>query len=272
MIIRYDPDAWRPHGADYRKTSNLKPGEITVWERKPVRVVEIRERDTIDWPKRYQEIWVEQGMPEPATWFQRPMVIVLQDLDQETGKPRHLCASAYGDWHVLPEHFSICRLCHELPPCSHVHTERVMERANERMAEEMAIMPGCCLACNEPITRRQKSVSFTGPNLIRPDFGSDTAIFHLRGKCIIDVESYDKRWAAATGSKRRFYCPGHMEVHIDKTTTCTELAECPGDVQHRSREWHHPEHRDRPSLGITCWCIAGDPAPQVDVPSGGALF
>jgi hypothetical protein len=60
--------------------------------------------------------------------------------------------------------------------------------------------------------------------------------------------------------------------HQDQSMTCTELAECPGDVQHQSREWHHPEHRDRPELGITCWCLAGDPAPRVDAPSRDSLF
>jgi hypothetical protein len=271
VSIRFDPDAWSPRGADFRTASKLKPGEITVWERQPYRVVEIRERQTVDWPKPYQEAWIEQGMPEPATWHQRPIVIVLRDLDQETAKPRHICGSAYGTWYVLPEHYSICRLCHEIPPCTHVHTETVMERASERMAKEMAILPGCCHSCHEPITHRQKTVRFTGPNLIRPDFGDDSAVFHLRGKCLGGVEAYDKRWAKVTGSKCRFHCEGHQMVHLDGSMTCTELEECPGDVNHRSREWHHPEHRQRYARADWCWCLAAEQPAQLR-PDSDALF
>jgi hypothetical protein len=271
VIIRYNPDTWRPAQGDYRTATTLEPGEITVWERKPYLVAEIRERAAVDWPAQYQEAWVTAGMPDPATWRQRPVVLVLRDVDQETAKPLHLCGPAGGQWYAIPEHFSICRLCHELPPCTHVHTEAIMGRANERMAAEMALMPGCCLSCNEPITRRQKSVTFTGPNLIRPDFGSDTAIFHLREKCSSSLLSYDQRWAQATGSKRRFYCEGHQTIHLDGSMACTELVECPGDVDHRSRAWHHPEHRQRYDRADWCWCLADGHAAQLK-PDSNALF
>jgi hypothetical protein len=272
VFIRYDRDAWSPKESGYRTASSLKPGEITVWERKAYRVVEVREKAHANWPERYRDEWVKAGMPDPTGWYYRPLVVVLQNESDPTADALHLIGPGNRTWYTLPEHYSICHRCHEIPPCTHVHTEGVMERANEHMAEQMAIMPGFCHACNEPITHRQKSTVFSGPNLIRPDFGDDSAVFHLRGSCYGDVESYDKRWAAATGSKRRFFCNGHMAVHIDKSLTCTEGAECPGDVQHQSREWHHPEHRDRPGLGITCWCLAGDPAPRVETPARDSLF
>lgn len=273
MFIRYDPDRWRSEQASgYRTTKSLTAGEITIWERKPYRIVEVCERKHVDWSERYREAWVSDGMPDPATWHRRPIAVVLQDEEQPKSKPLHLIGNASAEWDVLPEHYWVCRRCGELPPCREVHTDAVMARASERLAEEMAIMPGCCHTCREPITKRQKFVTFTGPNLIRPDLGDDSVIFHQRASCFGAAVRYDERWAKATGSKRRFYCDGHMAVHIDKTTTCTEGVECPGDVRHHSREWHHPEHRDRPGLGITCWCIAGDPAPRLEIPARDSLF
>jgi hypothetical protein len=210
VIIRFSRDAWGPSNSGYRTASSLKAGEITVWERRAYRVVEVREKNQANWPEQYRNGWMEAGMPDPATWYHRPMVVVIQDENDPTAKALHLCGPANRTWHTLPEHYSICHRCHELPPCTHVHTEAVMERAAERMDAEMAILPGCCHSCNEPISHRQKRTTFTGPNLIRPDFGDDSAIFHLRGSCMGDVEAYDKRWAAATGNKRRYYCGGHQ--------------------------------------------------------------
>ncbi|GAB2696412.1 hypothetical protein [Kitasatospora kifunensis] len=51
MTILFDPDAWRPDQRDagYQGGSNLTPGQIVIWDRKPYRVVETRERNPLDW-------------------------------------------------------------------------------------------------------------------------------------------------------------------------------------------------------------------------------
>lgn len=267
MFIRIDPDAWHPDKGDREVTHRLQPGQIVVWQRRPYRLHELRAQNPANWPEKHGEAWLADGMPEAATWWRRPIVVILHHLDDETAKPVHLLASAGASWYVLPEHFSICRLCHELPPCTHVHTEAVMARASERLEKEMAILPGVCHHCREPITSRQKSVYFAGPNLIRPDLGDGSAVFHLRASCRYALERYDKRWAEVTGGKRRYYCEGHQTVHLDKTVSCTELADCPGDVSHRSREWHHAEHQ---GIGRGCWCLAGDTAGQLVLGEDGA--
>jgi hypothetical protein len=257
MMIRFSEDTWRPREhTKSRFTVNLAPEQLVIWDRKPYRVVETRERDRTDWDEKYREAWVKAGMPDPATWDYRPMVIVLQDEERPKTKPLHLIGPAYSGWSLLPEHYALCRLCHELPPCLHVHHEAIAKRATERFEKEMAILPGCCHACREPITRRQKSVRFTGPNLIRPDLGDDSATFHLRSKCFNAVYVYDERWAQATGKPRRFYCEGTMTIHQGGATECTELAACPGDVNHRAYISHHPEGA-RGGKYSACWCLAG---------------
>lgn len=256
MFIRIDPERWHPDvRLNFETSSGLKPQQLVVWERRPYRVVEVRPRQRVDWGEDYITAWLEAGMPEPDEWWARPMMVVVRDEDQPKAKPLHLCAPANTMWHVLPEHFPVCRLCHEIPPCQHVMNERLMADAEARFARDMAIMPGCCHACREPITGRQKTTTFPGANLMRPDFGDNSAIFHTRGKCRDALERYDKRWADTTGNRRRWYCEGRQTVHTDKSLTCTELTDCPGDVDHRSRDWHNARYQ---GVGEACWCLAGE--------------
>ena len=259
---------WRPEqaltpgpGRAWRKsTSDLATGDLVIWERSPYRVTEARERDHTDWPQKYLEKWTEHHCPDPATWYHRPMTLTLRPEPDPAAEPTHLLAAADHQWWTLPEHYAVCRLCGELPPCRDVHNETVITAETERMALDMAILPGCCHACRQPITRRQKSIRFEGANLIRPDLGDDSAIFHLREACRGAAERYDKRWAhAEPGRARRLYCEGRARHHYDGSFDCTD-PECPGKpptVGHRSEEWHTLDGTRR---GYTsgCWCVSGD--------------
>lgn len=262
MHFRYDPDEWRPaqgHSRLRATTGRLKPNSILVWDRQPYRLIEVRDRDEADWPQSYRDAWVKHGMPDPATWSYRPRVVVLRHDDQPQAKPLHLLCPDSTYWYVLPEHYWVCRTCQELPPCRHVHNEAVMDRAAERMEKDMAIMPGVCHGCREPISSRQKSFTFPGPNLIRPDLGNDSAIFHTRNGCAGSMKAYDERWAAAEEGRRRyFYCEGTKTVHHDGTGECTtpdclatgNLADW---VEHKLWIQHHP--RSGPEVQ-GCWCLA----------------
>lgn len=264
MFFRYDPDEWRPSRQDPQhhhptSTGRLEPNAIVVWQRKPYRLLEVREMLHANWPEQYREAWVKQGMPDPDTWAYRPRVVVLRSEDDPKAKPVHLARPDSTYWYTLPEHYAICRLCHELPPCQHVHNESIMERATERMNKEMAILPGTCHGCREPITKRQKAFTFPGANLIRPDLGDNSAIFHTRSDCYNSLDSYDERWAAAEEGRRRFFqCDGTLTTHYDGTTECT-TPDCAakgslgGLVRHRMGIRHHPR-------GVRvvqgCWCLA----------------
>lgn len=258
MEIRIRDDAWYPtEHVSSSYGSSLTAGQLVIWDRRGHRVIEVREREETNWPEKFRNLWVDQGMPDPKTWSARPFIVVVRPEDQPDAKPLHLLGSANSMWRVLPEHYAVCRLCAEIPPCRHVHNETIAERATERFEKEMSILPGMCHACREPITQRQKSVRFTGPNLIRPDLGDDSAVFHLRSKCFNSMYAYDERWAKATGNPRRFYCEGHRTVHQGGEQECTELAACPGDVDHRMTLWHHPEGARGGKYG-GCWCLVNN--------------
>lgn len=264
MFFTVDPDEWRPQipGAVSRHTAytdKLEPGTLIVWERKPYRVLEVRERAHANWPDAYRDEWAKQNMPDPDTWSYRPRVIVMRPEEDPKAKPLHLQGPNNTRWYTLPEHYPICRLCKEIPPCGHVHTEAVMDRARERMDKEMAILPGVCHGCREPITRRQKSFTFPGPNLIRPDLGDGSAVFHTRRDCYGSLDSYDKRWAKAEpGRERLFYCPGTITQHHDDSSECNRpdcvaKGDHTGLVQHALWVRHHPRMREASG----CWCLAG---------------
>ncbi|MFJ7895857.1 hypothetical protein [Streptomyces anthocyanicus] len=263
MFFYYDPDEWAPHGPwgrhlDTRTTDRLKPGTLVVWERHPHRVVEVRERAHHEWPEKYREVWVKYGMPDPDSWDYRPCVVVLRDEDRPDSKPAHLLGPSNKSWYLLPEHYSICRLCHELPPCRHVHNEAIVGRASERMEKEMAIMPGVCHGCREPITKRQKAFTFPGANLIRPDLGDGSAVFHTRRACYGALDSYDKRWAKAEpGRERLFYCPGTITEHHDGSSECSR-PDCVAKGEHAGLVQHALWLRHHPAMGEAqgCWCLA----------------
>lgn len=264
MLIRFDPDEWRPElpGAWTSRTEStdrLTPGTLVAWDRRPYRVVEVRERDLSNWPDKYVEAWEKAGRPDPATWYTRPRVVVLKPEDEPGGKPLHLQGPNTHRWYTLPEHYPLCRLCQELPPCRHVHTERVMARAQEKLDEDMSLMAGVCHGCREPVTKRQKTFTFPGANLIRPDLGDGTAIFHTRQACYGCLKGYDRRWAKAEPDRSQFfYCEGRLTQHHDGSSECSEpdcTAKGPmGDyVEHERWLRHHPLMPDAHG----CWCLAG---------------
>lgn len=264
MALYYDPDQWRPELPGSTRTPRLythqlTPGTLVVWERRGYRVVEVREREQADWPETYRKAWAEQGMPDPATWSYRPRIVVLRSEDDPTAEPKHLQGRNNYYWHTLPEHYPVCRLCREIPPCRHVHTERIMDRATEKLEQEMALMPGVCHGCREPITKRQKHFTFPGPNLIRPDLGDNTAAFHTRSACYASLDSYDKRWAAAEEGRRRFfYCEGTLTVHHDDSSECS-APDCVAKGAHKDLVQHAMWLRHHPRLEEArgCWCLAG---------------
>lgn len=261
--MRLDASRWFPEqrGTGLKSSEDLLPGTLIIYDRKPYRVADIRPRPHDLWPAAYRDAWVEQGMPDPATWHGRPVVLVVTPEGHGDGKRLHMLAPAIHSWKTLPEHFSICRLCHELPPCSHVHNEAVMAEATVKLNQEMAIMPGVCHGCRGPITARQKTIRFEGENLIRPDLGNDTAIFHAKQSCHWAAEEYDKKWAQAVpGRRRKLFCEGRGRHHYDGSFDCTEPG-CPGQVRHRTEERHSP------GTGILtsgCWCVSGDLTERIE--------
>lgn len=145
---------------------------------------------------------------------------------------RHLRPNRLGvDWWVYEdEHYPVCAQCGEPLPCREQQARRTAEREIANMGRYET--PGVCPCCGEPVTGRQKSITFH-TNLEIP--GGPPVTFHTRRRCHGDATRYETRWVAADPERRRhtLTCPGFLTNHNDGTYDCTEQAGCAGpDVLH----------------------------------------
>lgn len=188
----------------------LAPGVLVIWDRQPWRVIEAAERPIDLWGDKYEKQFADDvarweqyprswARPEKETWHGRPFAIILTPDGKPAEEPLHLIGPANHRWDVLPEHYAICSVCGELPPCREEEAERELASEFAKAEVLLEIPPGHCLGCTEPITSRHKAVRFPGPNLWRPDLGEGSAVFHARNDCSGPADRYRKQFEAAGG-------------------------------------------------------------------------
>jgi hypothetical protein len=123
------------------------------------------------------------------------------------------------------EHYPVCAVCREPPPCRERWAERFAVSEMARMARYETA--GVCPACKEPVAPKQRQVAFD-ENVVIP--GGPPVVFHLRVDCLHQAEEYEKAWVRAAPERRRtsLTCPGSVTNHGDGTYDCTEWSECRG--------------------------------------------
>lgn len=185
-------------------------GWIIAADRKPWVVLEVRDGDG-------QEVEYEV--------FVRP-------LDGTKHYGMRVPPHTYQAFHHLPEHFAVCHSCGELAPCREHERGLYAAREAERMEHELKLLPGCCPACQEPITSRQQTIDFPGEHVFNPFMPSDP-VFHTRRKCLGGARRYENAWVAADPTRPRslltMYCEGTVIVHQDGSAECFGAAnsDCP---------------------------------------------
>lgn len=252
---------WIPDQRSVRMASisGLKAGDLVVIDHLPYEIVSVTNRNPNDWSQATKDQWVEAGMPDVDTWYSRPAMIRVRPKGATPEQDMHFTMKMSRMLYQLPEHYAICHCCGEIPPCRYVYNNHVAERQLEVLESQMQLHAGLCHACGEPVTTRQKSILFAGMNLIRPDLGNDTAVFHLRNKCHFDAVKYERKWIKAeAGRRRRLECPGRLNVHLDETSECSEGPDCPSPkVDHKSIIHHRPYTHMKTYQYRGCWCVAG---------------
>lgn len=211
----------------------------TTRTRKPVRVVMVDIVDSADWTDEERDAWQRAGMPDP--WDRRPVRVRVAPVDgsAEFGyrvQPWHWASW----WAPLPEHYAVCSACGELAPCQHLTAEwAAVAAVTAQDKQDVRLLPGCCPGCGEPITSRQHSVTFAGPNLLSP-LAHDDPTFHLRRRCVTSAAHYEERWVAADPARPRslltLSCQGTVVVHHDGSRECFGAvgSDCPdGRAGHR---------------------------------------
>jgi hypothetical protein len=229
------PYRWQPLAAGYTSFRNLKPGDIVPYDHAVYRVVETRVRE--DHPER------------PNVVTLRPIEVVADD-PRSRDHDRHIGTIPYFTWYTYPDlHYPICSTCSEPLPCREQMAVDLSEQAAERF--ERFTLAGVCPACSEPVSQRQKSMTWED-NAVVP--GGPPVTFHLRRACRESARRYEMQWVALDPNRRRHVltCQGSLTVHYSGERDCTELAECPGSfARHPLVTRHYPGHS-------TCYCVAGD--------------
>ncbi|GAA3155414.1 hypothetical protein ACFQ0X_44075 [Streptomyces rectiviolaceus] len=191
-------EEWRPDQQDTTVVTagEVVPGTVVAWDFKPMLITSIEEVNLANWKTSFVEAWRAAGEPDPEVWDGR--MLYVHNRQDQTGDPLRLgTAGASWKWLALPKHYAVCSHCADLPPCREVFLDRVMAIEGRRLDFEMRLVHGTCHACGDRVTPREHSVLFPGGNLIRPDLGTNTAVFHTRRSCLPIALAYQDRWVAA---------------------------------------------------------------------------
>lgn len=210
---------------------------LVAVDRRPWRVAEVKDVPADMWTDKTREAWLSWGRPDG--WRSAPYVAILAP--HPSGKPMHVEIRPLEHkswWHALPEHYAVCAVCGELAPCKEITAEAAAKIVMQKFDRLANVLPGCCWSCSEPVTSRQASRVFLGPNVWMPIAGSDPA-FHLRRRCVGAAACYEDDWVKAEPSRERslltLRCTGSLIWHGDGTAECfgANDSECPG-----WRAWH----------------------------------
>jgi hypothetical protein len=231
---------WRPALVERSCYDRRPPVDAVIGFRgKPYRVLAIDDVHPVNWTDEEREAWQQDGMPDP--WSRAPFRVRVQPLP--SGRPHGMRVGPqhYVTWHLLPEHYAVCVTCGEVAPCSELTGQRQAEREMVRFERLASILPGCCWACSEPITSRQKSLAFEGGNVWMPT--APSPLFHDRQRCRSSAATYEEAWVAADPRRARslltLRCTGSVVVHHDGTGECLGAAEsdCP-DIRARHMRYN----------------------------------
>ncbi|GAX59003.1 hypothetical protein [Streptomyces olivochromogenes] len=195
-------DEWSPDEQDTTvvTAAEIVPGTVVAWNYKPLLIVRTEEINLANWKTSFVQAWQAAGEPDHETWNGRPLYI--HNRTDRTKDPLKVgTAPASWKYLVLPKHYAVCSHCGDLPPCREVFMDRVMAIEGKRIDFEMRLVHGACHGCGQAVTPREHSMLFPGDNLIRPDLGSNTAVFHTRHSCLPLALAYQERWLAADDSR-----------------------------------------------------------------------
>lgn len=166
-----------------------------------------------DWlhrPFRVAAEWIGGVRPEWVTDEQRTGHITIRS----THTP---------SWKVYPGgRWPQCSCCGEPMPCRAAITDVKVDAEMERLATMDARLPGTCWGCGEPVTSRQRSVTYSGDNVDLP--GGPTVVFHARRACSHLAEKYELRWLEGDPTRVRMLtwpkCRGCLYWHADGSSEC----------------------------------------------------
>lgn len=144
--------------------------------------------------------------------------------------------SSQRQWYVLKDPYQTCSCHGHIWPCQAIDQNVLALHQGRKMDRLIATTePGVCAHCLEPITTRQKSLTFPEPSRLVP--GAPGPTFHAgRSVCWAAAEEYERdgRLADNPDVVRVASCPGIRFIHerhgmpADKRLECTAGPFCTG--------------------------------------------
>lgn len=230
---------WRPHGVD-RVGRHARPqvGDVVAYDRAAYEVTHVS--DATPTPKEEERL---AGYQDTYRARMAPYRVTVKRLygprneEHENDRQERGLRIPVGAFDPLPQYrhgrVPLCS-CHGHPwPCLEADQQADAAVAAQRMERELALLPGCCPACQEPITARQKTIEFPG-EYVRNPLADPHPRFHLRRKCWQGAAKYEEEWVAAWPGRARslltLSCTGTRVVHADGTGEChgrNDGTDCP---------------------------------------------
>lgn len=217
---------WRPASVSTARPSRPRVGDIVALDRRAWEVMHISDDEpTPEEQERigaYRSPYREQAMPFRVTLRR----LHGEPHESENGRQEvgfRVRAAAYNPLPAYPNgRVPLCS-CHGHPwPCIEADQQRAAEAEMRKAEKALRLLPGCCPACEEPVTSRQRSITFGGPNVQNPLAEGPT--FHLRRKCYHAAADYEELWVGAEPGRKRslltLSCAGTVIVHGDGTAEC----------------------------------------------------
>lgn len=274
---------WHPHGLERHRERAGRPdvGDVVALNRCAWEVMHVS--DAVPTPEeeekldRYTAAYRDQMKPYRVTLRRLHGKIHKSENDrQEVG-----FRVPVGSYNPLPKYANgrvpICSCCGHPWPCLEADQQAYAEKEAKRTEKLLNLMPGCCPACEEPVTSRQRSVTFGGPNVRNPLAEGPT--FHLRRKCYYAASQYEELWVADEPGRLRslltLTCRGTLIVHGDGTGECfgADDSDCPS-IYARHRGYmacfvqSHGCGRECSPQGHPGTRLAGRPAHPRDITGG----
>ncbi|MEV5211365.1 hypothetical protein AB0K35_28215 [Micromonospora sp. NPDC053740] len=249
-----DPDRWAPSTSNRRDSygcTHPEAGDLVAWRYAAWLVHEIRSYLDVDLTDKQREkldASVANLTGEKralALSRNRPFHIVLRHqagpLIIKSGEERGFIRLHDGtrevsftswprqtQWHRLPDPYQACS-CHGHPwPCQDrdrmVLTQHQMRKMDRLMA---TAQPGVCAHCLEPITTRQKTVTFPEESRFVP--GAPGPTFHAgRAASWQGAEEYERagRLVDNPDVPRLASCPGIRFIHEQHSMPTEQRVEC----------------------------------------------
>jgi hypothetical protein len=220
--------SWSPAGTWNRHRAAV--GDLVAREHAVWRVTAVTDTTPTE---AERDVWVDAGMPD--VWRGRPYRV---DLAWVAGvRPAGAGGGEFDAWVQVPAEahprhcwdvypssgrWPQCSCCGEPMPCRAEVEDREVTLALRQVEKLAKRRPGCCWGCGDPITSRQKSVTYPGDNLDLP--GGMEVRFHTRSGCRHHACRYEVRWIAGDPRRERILtwpkCGGMLVVHGDGSSEC----------------------------------------------------